>query len=186
MGGSWNIDNRCLILMLNLKVRKQTRSEARKNNVTIIVFSKALHFVTTLMDNFLVRDRCWPSVTDRSYYSSYYMCIMVHLASIKRTLDWTVGDEGFFFDRRVLYSQLYIVQFRMFVKGSQAYLLLAVWMTILENLPVKNIRNLATFIRILLLNFRNYSRPKIFLFTWSSKYFLLCCMHDLILWYFLV
>ena len=87
MGGSWNIDNRCLILMLNLKVRKQTRSEARKNNVTIIVFSKALHLVTTLMDNFLVRHRCLPLVTDRSYYSSYYMCIMVNLASIKRTLD---------------------------------------------------------------------------------------------------
>ena len=57
-GGAWNIDNRCLILMVNLKVRKQTKSEDRKNNVTMIVFSKALHLVTTLMDNFLVRDRC--------------------------------------------------------------------------------------------------------------------------------
>ena len=107
MGGSWNIDNRCLILMLNLKVRKQTRSEARKNNVTIIVFSKALHLVTTLMDNFLVRHRCLPLVTDRSYYSSYYMCIMVNLASIKRTLDWTVGDERFFFLTEVFFTVSY-------------------------------------------------------------------------------
>ena len=95
-GGAWNIDNRCLILMVNLKVRKQTKSEDRKNNVTMIVFSKALHLVATLMDNFLVRDRCWPLVTDKSYYSSYCMSIMVHLASIKGTLDWTVRDEGFF------------------------------------------------------------------------------------------
>ena len=38
--------------------------------------------------------RFWQLITDRSYYSTYYICIMVHLAWKKEYLDSMMRDEG--------------------------------------------------------------------------------------------
>ena len=37
-----------------------------------------------MTNNFLVRNRFWPLISDRCYYSCCYTCIMVHLTSIER------------------------------------------------------------------------------------------------------
>ena len=84
----------------------------------------------------------------------------------------------------------------MFFKNSQAYLcLLSVWMAILEYLPVENRWNLSIFIKALvksrscfLVLKTSFFQKSFFFFSHclQSIYFYTVCLHDLILWCFLV
>ena len=115
----------------------------------LIIFSKVLHEQVLWWTIFLIRNRFWPLITNRSYYSSYFICIMVHLAWRKGALDWITRVR--IFESSVLHSQLYILHLSMFVKNSQAYLCLFVLcMAISEYLPVENISNLPIFIEALI------------------------------------
>ena len=110
----------------------------------IISFTEQLRWTI-----FLIRNRFWPLITYRSYYLSYYICIMVHLAWRKGTLDWMTRDEGLwqkFSAQSIIRHALKYVRW-----NSQAYLcLFVVWIAISEYLPVENIWNLSIFIKALI------------------------------------
>ena len=144
-------------------------------------FLKYFIYWTTMMYNSLIRNRFWPLIFGRSYYSVCYICVKVHLSWIKGTLDLIARDEGLS-QKCFLHSITHRALEYFCLKFSAIPSSLVVWMTILEYLPVENIWNLFIFIKALIKSHSCFLALKIsfmqniFFLTLSSKYLSLYCM----------
>ena len=121
---------------------------------------------------FLIKNRFWPLITDRSYYSSYNICMIVHMPWRKGTLDWMMRNEGLW--QKCSAQSVFSLDGHIRIPPSIKYMKFT-------NLYRSSYK--ITLFLVLKISFVQ----KVFLFTLSSKYFpLYLCLHDCVILFSLV